>query len=659
MACEEIFPYFEWFTKLSLQNQKMWNDDSMHASEYRLVSFDDLCKSGPFGCRSPQCLAAMNKSLQLTSDAACGYKSVNAADCQLHELLKDGIQWHYMEACYSEGWYMSLFRCASLGLERIVFCAFAANHEISTSAPLSAIPHKFCVLYRRTGVVRDNFKQQALFTADALSAAELQLYDELCSIPPQSAASGADDGKIFWCIATLDEPILDHAALLETHLLQHGIVMGSLIKNRAMFGAERTRMIAAVGKTIDSDEYFNLPGASKAVMMTDRFVPTSVAFAPKCPASYLLLQSKNKRAVSSISGISDLKYPTAGNKLGVSGGAPGVRSVRVGLVDSLLTNHSFFDTYHPGRKLSAVMCSPTPSDDGHAMMMASIILSVNMAANMELVCYCCDEGNYLAGLRQAVADNCDVINCSWSFDTSPRDDTARMYLDLLDDAHTKGLIVNVSAGNVVVNDHTGAFLSTTGGFMACALKCNAVAGASEAGDHHPFTASDFNGVRANLRKKSTPDSWGPLLLGPYGLSYVTAAHVGTHFDRKFQGKAFPFGDGTREDDGFCLSGGSSSAAAAHSAAIAWALSHLRFSLDELQLLQIEQQQSDGLLIPNFGRLVTRLQQQRQQQQALIQLYAPQPAPQANPVAAVPTQDSVHLCASAAEQVATKEISTCL
>jgi len=235
------------------------------------------------------------------------------------------------------------------------------------------------------------------------------------------------------------------------------------------------------------------------------------------------------------------------------------RGVSVVMIDTGLYRHPHFAAH--GLDLAvvpAVTGLDTARDErGHGTGMASILLSVAPGARLTMVKAADDGFSFpVAAFQRAAALHPDVISCSWgTIGFEPH-----LYLEIAA-AVASGVTVVFSAGNGS-SDRRGALFQTVAHPEVVSVGGCTVdgSGALAVSDVSSSYASDL------FPGRTCPDLCGICGDRPYAQLVLMPTEPGSLFDRE-NGRR----DGTRPDDGWFVSSGTSAAAAHVSGLIACAL----------------------------------------------------------------------------------------
>ncbi|MCP4632830.1 MAG: S8 family serine peptidase [candidate division Zixibacteria bacterium] len=235
------------------------------------------------------------------------------------------------------------------------------------------------------------------------------------------------------------------------------------------------------------------------------------------------------------------------HNIGVTG-----NGVKLAMVDTGFYDHPYYkDKGYNITRLAAVG-SIKQDEVGHGTGIATNALAV--APGVDFISVKKD-GDPLAGFQLAVAQNPNIITCSWGYPIdrpgSSRDDLSTYKLNLeaeISAAVDDGIVVLFACGN----GHYGwpasmpEVIAVGGAYIDQYLNLEAASYASS------FDSSIYPG-------RHCPDVCGLCGMKPKGIYIVMPTQPNSELDSLFSGGSFPDADETAADDGWLVASGTSSA----------------------------------------------------------------------------------------------------
>lgn len=241
-------------------------------------------------------------------------------------------------------------------------------------------------------------------------------------------------------------------------------------------------------------------------------------------------------------------------------------------IDSGLWIHPHFVKYGYNIDVEPAvsLLDPTRDERGHGTAMSSVFLSIAPKSKLTMIKMCCREMSFpVAAMQKAVSKQPDIINCSWgTIGFEPQ-----LHLEIVN-AISKDIQVVFAAGNGSTDDTRSMFQSiavpeviTVGG-----VYINKFEGVEELSNiSSSFESCIYQG-------RSVPDVCGPCGKMPHAHLILFPTEPGSDFDRR-NGK----NDGTKCDDGWLVSSGTSAAAA-------WVSGHIALLKQKNRSLSVNEQQ---------------------------------------------------------------------
>lgn len=232
------------------------------------------------------------------------------------------------------------------------------------------------------------------------------------------------------------------------------------------------------------------------------------------------------------------------HKQGITG-----RGINVIMIDTGLYYHEYYKKqgYRFDVIPATIWLDPASDERGHGTAMSSVLLSVAPEVNYTVVKASDQYLSYpLTAFQKAVRESPDVINCSWGvIGHEPH-----LYLEIVN-AVSKGIVVVFSSGNGSTDRVRSIFQTIAHPDIISAGGCMSLEdGTLQASD---FASSYYSDI---YEERFCPDFCGICGCLPYGQLILLPSQPGCIFDRT-NGKR----DGTRPDDGWFVSSGTSAAAA--------------------------------------------------------------------------------------------------
>jgi subtilisin family serine protease len=279
--------------------------------------------------------------------------------------------------------------------------------------------------------------------------------------------------------------------------------------------------------------------------------------------------------VSVGAGIRDAVNAGAAHRSGVTGAR-----VRVVICDTGFFQHPWFTARHHVVKVVLTPGAAGPGSDevGHGTAVAANLLSVAPACEVALVkmSFGSDAGfspDAVPALQIAARLRADVVNCSWGQSMTSPDDLRSPHARTMELCIAwltqQGRIVVCAAGNYPRGD-----AESWGelGFPAQHPDALAVGGVLITSRRRLRAASYASGFASPLYAgRIVPDVCGLCGDLPAGVLIVSPLQPGSIIDRAAAAAAYPAGDGTTADDGWCCISGTSSAAPQVAGVVALAL----------------------------------------------------------------------------------------
>ncbi|MCU5065172.1 S8 family serine peptidase [Bacillus cereus] len=229
------------------------------------------------------------------------------------------------------------------------------------------------------------------------------------------------------------------------------------------------------------------------------------------------------------------------------------KGIKVVMVDSGFYRHQFFikRKYH----LNPVILGPEASEPihdetGHGTGEAVNVYS--LAPEIDFTMVKMNKFVTMGAFETAVAQNPDIITCSWGFPTPPNELSATqiLFAAKIADAVRKGITVIFASGNTPGESFPGIHpdvISVGGVFVA-------KDGSMEA---TPFA----NGYKSKIySERQVPDICGLCGLEPIAAYIMLPVEPGGKYDEQSAGKKHPQGDETSSRDGWAAFSGTSAAA---------------------------------------------------------------------------------------------------